>query len=141
MLSAMRLLSTRLTGGSAAIAAFSLSVFGIMATEGQAAREYQATTGKDLTTLQDRAMNCDSAGFKSRKFVVGNEGSQIREITMCTKGNSAEAFSDAQHLASGLAQARAVNNHLAPVGDQVGRPASFERIVKMLEAELSTRPE
>jgi hypothetical protein len=141
MLSTMHLLSTRLTGGSAAIAAFSLSVFGIMATEGQAAREYQATSGGDLSTLQDRAVNCDSTGYKSRKFVVGDEGSQIREITMCTKGSSAEAFADAQHLASGLAQARAVNNRSAPVGDQIGRLTSFEEIVKMLEAELSTRPE
>lgn len=141
MLSAMRLLSTRLTGGSAAVAAFSLSVLGIMATEGQAAREYEATSGKDLSTLQDRAMNCDSTGFESRKFVVGHEGSQIREITMCTKGNNAEAFSDAQHLANGLAQARAVNSHSAPVGDEVGRPASFEEIVKRLEVGLSTRPE
>jgi hypothetical protein len=83
---------------------------------------------------------------------------------MCVKDDGTEAFADAEHLASGLvrasnedrgggepqsaelagsreSQARTVNNHSAPVDDHVGRPASFEELVKSLEAKLPRRPD
>lgn len=144
MLSTMRFLRTHLTGRSAAIAVFSLSVFGIMATEGQAARENKATNVVDLSTLKDRALKCDSVGYKSTKFVFEDESRQIREIRMCTNENSTEAFADAQHLASELKRAsdayRRGEPQSAPGGDHVQRPASFEELVKTLETELSSRP-
>jgi hypothetical protein len=143
MLSPLRLLRARLIGGSAALAVFSLSVFGIMATEGQAAGEYQAPKVEDLSTLKDRALECEGAGYRNTKFVFDDKSRRIGEIRMCTKGNSDEAFADAQHLALELKRAHdAYRNgepNSAPVGDRVETAASFEEIVKTLEARLSDR--
>jgi hypothetical protein len=153
MLSKLRLSCTRLTGGTAAIAAFSLAILGIAGTEGQAAGGYRADNGKRLSSPQDRALNCDAAGSESRRFVVGDETSQIREIRMCTKANSTEARAEARHLASGLMQAsieyrgggEPQSSELAASriskDGQVGKPASFDELVKMLEANLATRPD
>lgn len=105
MLSSKRLLRPRLTGGFAAIAVFSLSVFGIMATEGQAARERQAADVKDLSALKDKTVKCDGEGYRSMKFAFADESRQVREIRMCTKGSSIEASADAQRLASELRRA------------------------------------
>lgn len=160
MLSTMRLLRTRLTGGAAAFAVFSLVLLGVAATEGQAAGDNQAHNGEGQSTT----LRCDGAGYESKKFAVGDKNSQIREITICAKGNSSEAFAHAEHLAIALtrasneyrggsdlrssaladspeSQARTPVNHSAPAGDRVGSPASSEELVKMLEDRLSVRPD
>lgn len=144
MLSTRRFPRTRLANAFATIAVLSLAGLGFTAVGSHAAG----------------GSNCENGLNESKRFTVGVEGSEIRELVMCTEDSSTEVLVTAQALAVGLVRAsdgpragrraqlsalanlrlmreRNLNDLALSADERSGRLALINKTIKALERDLS----